>query len=121
MLKKFAVIVLCLIGIEFSFLSCVYAELRLISTDKNGYKTYFDTDSLGASKEDGRPIIFARIVGYRPDNSIILDTIEKFTMVNKELYISVTPGQWVKAGEENIKAWWAIFNYIKEFSSSRRK
>lgn len=120
MLKKIAVIVLCLIGIEFNFLNFASAELRLVDTDKNGYKTYFDTDSLGAKKENGQTIIFVRIVGYRPDNSKILDVIEKFKAVENELYISVKEGEWVKGKESSYKIWWAILSYVNEVASSRK-
>ena len=51
------------------------AEMRLVTTDLNGYKTYFDTESLHMESEE---ILDVRVVGRRPDDSVIMDEIVKF-------------------------------------------
>lgn len=73
MLKKILVFAVCLLSL--SFFSIASAEMRLVTTDSNGYKTYFDTDSLYVDDED---VLNVRVVGHRPDNSVILDEIYKY-------------------------------------------
>ena len=119
-MRKFLIILVCLIGVEFIFLNVTSAELRHFDTDKNGYKTYFDTDSLGVYEENGEKILEVRVVGLRPDNSVILDTIEYFKAVNNELYycFSQNKGEWRKAGKQNVKLWEAILDYADEVAGS---
>ena len=51
-----------------------HAELRLVDTDSNGYKTYFDTDQIQVADD----IIYVRVVGVDPSGNKILDIIERF-------------------------------------------
>ena len=51
-MKKFFLIVAIVIGFEFIFFNFAYAELIHFSTDKNVYKTYFDTESIRASAKN---------------------------------------------------------------------
>ena len=63
MFKKILVFAVCLLSL--SFFSIASAEMRLVTTDSNGYKTYFDTESLYMESEE---ILDVRIVGRRPGN-----------------------------------------------------
>ena len=79
-MKKFlftaAFISACLIF----FSGSANAKLLLCDIDKNGYKTYIDTDSVSSrtDKEKGIVGISVRVVGIRPDGSKILDAVEQY-------------------------------------------
>ena len=119
MFRKILIAIICLIGVELSFLNVTSAELRVYDIDKNGYKTCFDTESLQKHNVDGQKIIEVRIVGFRPDNSKIMDIQQYFTVINNELYacVSVDMGKWYKCGEKDYKTWYALLEYVSERAS----
>ena len=118
-MKKFLIFVLCLLGIELNFLNVSSAELILYDTNNNGYKTYFDSESLTGSEEGGHKVISARIVGYTPQNEKLIDIVEKFTVIDNELYFSVFERDWEKGGDDTLKAWSAILNYVDKRASQK--
>jgi len=73
-MKKFLVFAICLLTL--TFFNIASAEMRLVTTDDNGYKTYFDTDSL-ETENDGE-ILAVRVVGKDPEGWTLLDEVFKY-------------------------------------------
>lgn len=103
---------------QFSFLKITSAELIHFDTTDTSYKTYFDSESLQGYEDGDLTILLARIVGYTPKNEKILDIVEKFTVIDKELYYSVFERDWEKGGDMELKTFLAIIDYLDKKSDS---
>ena len=117
MFKKILVFAVCLLSL--SFFSIASAEMRLVTTDSNGYKTYFDTESLYMESEE---ILNVRVVGHRPDNSVILDEIFKYKIDSEgNAYSSVGGGDWrlLKTAADTVILD-AVLEYIQEMEENEK-
>lgn len=117
MFKKILVFAVCLLSL--SFFSIASAEMRLVTTDSNGYKTYFDTESLYMESEE---ILNVRVVGHRPDNSVILDEIFKFKIDSEgNAYALTNKSDWrlikTKADAVILDA---VLEYIQEMEENEK-
>ena len=95
-------------------LTVTNAELRLTDTNENGYKTYFDTDSLNT--EANNSILLVRVVGYRPDGSVIRDNIDRFKRDGADVYCSHDGISWMNINKSSTlkMTYTAIRDYVKE-------
>lgn len=68
------------VALQFIFLNSASAKMIHVGTDANGYNTYFDSDSISVRSGEQRDsaIISVRVIGYRPDGSVIMDIVEEF-------------------------------------------
>lgn len=120
--KIFSVMLLavtCLVSLM--FFNTASAKLRLVSIDSNGYKTYFDTNSIDFDEDED--ILSARIVGKRPDGSTIMDTLEKFKIKSDDIYFSIAGNGWksITTSEYATENFKAIYEYIKEVSEEEEE
>ena len=117
MIKKILAVAVCLVSL--SFFSVASAEMRLVTTDLNGYKTYFDTESLHMESEE---VLNVRVVGRRPDNSVIMDEIFKFKIDEEgNAYSSSFGSDWrliqTKADAVILDA---VLEYIQEMEENEK-
>ena len=117
MIRKILAVAVCLVSL--SFFSIASAEMRLVTTDSNGYKTYFDTESLYMESEE---ILDVRVVGRRPDNSVIMDEIFKFKIDSEgNAYSSSFGSDWrLFETDADTVILEAVLDYIQEMEENEK-
>ena len=118
MFKKILVFAVCLVSL--TFFSTASAEMRLVTTDDNGYKTYFDTDSL--ESENYGEILAVRVIGKDPEGWTLLDEVFKYKIdEDGNAYALTNKSGWrlieTKADAVILEA---VLEYIQEMEANEK-
>ena len=92
-------------------------RFQLVNTDKNGYKTYIDTNMIFSLELKGADNAFSvRILGFRPDGSKILDDVHTFKVQDNKLYMTALNIPWTVVNETDYayKTVEGVVKYLRE-------
>ena len=117
MIRKILVVAVCLVSL--SFFNIASAEMRLVTTDSNGYKTYFDTESLHMESEE---ILDVRVVGKDPEGWTIMDEIFKYKIDSEgNAYALTNKSGWrLIQTKEDAVILDAVLEYIQEMEANEK-
>ena len=90
-------------------------RFRLVETDKNGYKTYIDTNMIFGLEITGAESAFSvRVLGFRANGEKILDDVHTFKVQGNQLYMTALRIPWKKVneGDSSFKIVGSVIKYL---------